>query len=137
MSEGYQVVLLDLLNAADAFTVQAKVFQWLDPAWAASPATGVLVAETSLTEPALDHYGGFPAPPDTEDAATNAQLAALTRAVTMLDAGITAALHTHGTLLRQAHDNYSESEDGVHALFQDLMDPESRKTMPTDWQPLW
>jgi len=91
MSDGFQVVLRDLLALSGAFRSEAGTCKAIMP-------------------------GDGPACPDGGDGAVNGMMRAVTEAVGLAHLQLSGAMDLHAVKLRAAHDRYSDTETSLAQL---------------------
>jgi Family of unknown function (DUF6317) len=99
MSGGFQVVMSDLQSAAGTFHAEARTFLGIVPA--------------------------DPAPPDGGSGSINSALAAVMGTISLLHLQIGGDIDSNGTKLQTAHDHYSQTEDSLVQLAQQIATPGS------------
>jgi hypothetical protein len=97
-SDGFQVVLSDLLAASTTFATEAGTYQAIIPA-------------------------GGPACPDGGDDAFNQSLQAAVEMIGALHLQAAGVIETDSTKLRQAHDNYVNTEESLTQLCHQISSP--------------
>jgi hypothetical protein len=97
-TDGFQVVLSDLLTAATTFGTEAATYQALIPA-------------------------DGPACPDGGDAAVNQSLQAAVQLISALHLAAAGAIATDSAKLRQAHGNYAGTEESLTQLCNQISSP--------------
>jgi predicted component of type VI protein secretion system len=99
-TNGFQVLMSDLLNAATVFQEQSGVLSRVMPA-------------------------GGPVVPDGGGADINQAMQAATQKLGSLNAQLAAAISQHATRLREAHTEYANSENDVENLAYQITNPDS------------
>jgi Family of unknown function (DUF6317) len=98
MSDGFQVVMSDLRQAATSFHSEAKTFLAIMP-------------------------DASPALPDGGSGAFNESLKAVVDTACLLHLQIGGDIDVNGTKLQTAHDRYQHTEESLTALSQQISDP--------------
>jgi hypothetical protein len=98
MSDGFQVVMSDLQEAATTFHAEAKTFLGVMP-------------------------DACPALPDGGSGAFNESLSAVVDAACLLHLQIGGDIDDNGTKLQTAHDRYQHTEESLTTLSQQISDP--------------
>lgn len=98
-TNGFQVLMSDLLKAADVFQVQSGVLSRVMP-------------------------DDGPAVPDGGGAAINQAMQQATRQLGAENAQLAAAISQHATRLREAHATYANSESDIEKLAYQITNPD-------------
>ena len=99
-ANGFQVLMSDLLKAADVFQEQSGVLSRVMPA-------------------------GGPAVPNGGGADVNTAMQAAVRLLGTMNAQLAAAISQHATRLRDAHAKYANSESDIENLAYQITNPDS------------
>jgi Family of unknown function (DUF6317) len=98
MSDGFQVVMSDLLAAAETFTAEGNTFVSIMP-------------------------GSCPALPDGGSAGFDGSLRAVVEAICLLHLQIGGDIEDSGGKLQTAHSNYQHTEESLTKLADQISDP--------------
>lgn len=98
MSDGFQVVMSDLLSASTTFRKQSRTLEAIMP-------------------------GDGPVCPDGGDAVIDGAMRLLAQAIGVARSRAAAALDGHAEKLVQAHANYARTEESLTELSRQIVDP--------------
>lgn len=98
VSNGFQVVMADLQQAARTFETESQAFAAIMPE-------------------------ARPVPPDGGSSAIDQSLGAIMETIDLLHLQIAGTIKEHATKLRQAHDTYARTEESLTKLCSQISDP--------------